>query len=198
MEFGDILKILRTEKNMNQSDLATLLSVDRSTVGKWESNSSNPDFSKLKMIAATFDVSTDFLLGVNRQPNTSHTLDQNEELIVLTINRVMSCSRNKLFSINETQAIEEHLAELLLRYKMLINAAADSKMGLRKFTYAYQQYNSERESPLSDSEIKELYFKQNLDRELSLLQIYIDFLPTQLTMYASSNETITKTDTEEL
>jgi len=63
MTFGDILKILRKNKKMTQSDLAKELNVDRSTIGKWENDSSTPDFQKLLKIAAFFDVETDFLLG---------------------------------------------------------------------------------------------------------------------------------------
>lgn len=63
MTFGDILKILRKNKKMTQSDLAKQLNVDRSTIGKWENDSSTPDFQKLLKIASFFDVETDFLLG---------------------------------------------------------------------------------------------------------------------------------------
>lgn len=65
MEFGDILKKLRKEHNESQNDIAKFLNVDRTTVGKWENNSSEPDTIKMKMLAKHYNVSMDYLLGYN-------------------------------------------------------------------------------------------------------------------------------------
>ncbi len=85
MSFGEKLKKLRESKDIKQEDLSKMLNVDRSTVGKWENNTSKPDFEKLLKISKYFEVSTDFLLGVE-QKNTqdeqiSKALIDDDELI---------------------------------------------------------------------------------------------------------------------
>lgn len=70
MSFGKILKKLREEKDFKQEELARIFNVDRSTLGKWESDSSRPDYNKLNKIADYFQVTTDYLLGRTDDPNT--------------------------------------------------------------------------------------------------------------------------------
>lgn len=72
MIFGDILKALREDKDLNQGELAKYMNVDRSTVGKWESNSSKPDYEKLIRLADYFNVTTDYLLGRTDRPNNNN------------------------------------------------------------------------------------------------------------------------------
>jgi transcriptional regulator with XRE-family HTH domain len=67
--FGKILRSLREEKQLNQETLAKIFNVDRSTLGKWESDSSRPDYTKLAKIADYFQVTTDFLLGRTDEPS---------------------------------------------------------------------------------------------------------------------------------
>ncbi len=60
---GDILKELRSKKNLYQQDLADILSVSKSTVAMWETNKREPDLLMLKKIANFFEVSIDYLLS---------------------------------------------------------------------------------------------------------------------------------------
>ena len=59
----DRLKILRAEKGLAQKDMASFLKIDRTTYVKYESGSSEPNFSTLSKLAEFFDVSVDYLLG---------------------------------------------------------------------------------------------------------------------------------------
>lgn len=63
MELGRKLKELRASKKLNQSDLAGLLKVERSTYGKYETGDSSPDFEKLIKLANYYKVSIDDLFG---------------------------------------------------------------------------------------------------------------------------------------
>lgn len=65
MSLGKTLKELRLSKKLNQSDLAKLLNIDRTTYGKYETGDSSPDYDKLLTLADFFGVSTDYLLGRN-------------------------------------------------------------------------------------------------------------------------------------
>jgi transcriptional regulator with XRE-family HTH domain len=68
--FGKTLKRLRENKELKQEELAKIFNVERSTLGKWENDSSKPDYSKLNKIADYFNVTTDYLLGRTDDPNT--------------------------------------------------------------------------------------------------------------------------------
>lgn len=67
MSLGEKLKSLRTSKKMSQQDVASLLGIERSTYGKYETGDSSPDYGKLVKLAAFFNVTTDYLLGVNKE-----------------------------------------------------------------------------------------------------------------------------------
>lgn len=62
---GDVLKFLREQKNVTQGELAEVLNVTRTTVSHYESNLNEPSLETLITIANFFEVTTDFLLGVN-------------------------------------------------------------------------------------------------------------------------------------
>ncbi|WP_084247019.1 helix-turn-helix domain-containing protein [Rummeliibacillus stabekisii] len=63
MMFAQVLKILRKNKNLTQSDMANMLGITRQGYAKYENEESQPDFNTLKKIADYFDVSIDYLLG---------------------------------------------------------------------------------------------------------------------------------------
>ena len=59
------LKQLRTDKGINQIQLAEEMSVTQGTVGKWETGKRVPDAQMLRKLAAYFDITVDYLLGSN-------------------------------------------------------------------------------------------------------------------------------------
>ena len=62
---GETIKSLREQKSMTQAVLAKRLSITRSSVNAWEMGISVPSTQSLTELAEIFDVSTDFLLGLN-------------------------------------------------------------------------------------------------------------------------------------
>lgn len=63
MEFKDVFKELRLKKELKQGDIASILGIDRSTIGKWEQGINKPTIDVLLVVADYFDVTTDYLLG---------------------------------------------------------------------------------------------------------------------------------------
>ena len=61
--FGQRLHLLREEKNMVQKEIADLLDVSQSTIGKYESDQRTPTPDAIIKLAIFFEVSTDYLLG---------------------------------------------------------------------------------------------------------------------------------------
>lgn len=65
MQIGIIIKKLRKEKDITQEQLAEYLGISSRAVSQWECGKTMPDISQLPVIANIFNVTTDYLLGVN-------------------------------------------------------------------------------------------------------------------------------------
>lgn len=65
MEFKDRLKALRKEKQITQVKLGEMLNYGYTAIANYESGRNQPSISDLLKIAQIFNVSMDYLLGVN-------------------------------------------------------------------------------------------------------------------------------------
>ena len=74
VDFGMRLKNLRKQNNLTQVELARKINVTKSVVSAYENNLRLPSFGTLIAISKAFNVSTDFLLGVDNAEN-KHTID---------------------------------------------------------------------------------------------------------------------------
>lgn len=63
MDFANRFKELRKLNKLSQNEIAEKYNIDRTTVGKWESNISTPNVEIIKDLAKYFNVTTDYLLG---------------------------------------------------------------------------------------------------------------------------------------
>ncbi len=62
--FGEKLKELRIEKGLTQKQLAEQINSAQSAIYYWESNKQEPTISALKKLCTFFNVSADYLLGL--------------------------------------------------------------------------------------------------------------------------------------
>lgn len=62
--FCERFKELRKTKNLSQKQLAEILKTTNSSICDWECGRSQPDFETLVRIAEFFEVSADYLLGL--------------------------------------------------------------------------------------------------------------------------------------
>lgn len=69
MTLGERIKQLRKEKGMTQEELAKTLGVIRGTLSVWEIDKAEPDNKTLGKIADYFDVTIDYLLGRDTEPD---------------------------------------------------------------------------------------------------------------------------------
>lgn len=65
--FGEIIKNLRTARNLNQVQLANVLDVSKQTISNWENNNILPSIEMLIRISRYFSVSTDYLLELDNR-----------------------------------------------------------------------------------------------------------------------------------
>ena len=64
--FGEKIKELRKMRGLTQPELAKELKVSNGMISNWENNVNEPGLSHIKNIAIFFDVSADFIVGINK------------------------------------------------------------------------------------------------------------------------------------
>jgi len=63
-KFAEKLKELRKEMALTQKELADKLGFERTTVSGWEQERKEPNYDTLIMLAKFFNVTVDYLLGL--------------------------------------------------------------------------------------------------------------------------------------
>lgn len=77
------IKHLREKNNLTQSALAKKLNVTRSSVNAWEMGISVPSTALLVELAKLFQVSTDYLLGLEHKASLDISSLNEEEILIL-------------------------------------------------------------------------------------------------------------------
>jgi len=82
MQYGDILRKLRSSKGLSQKELTDRLQINRSTYARYETSSTQPDFETLAKLSDFYDVSVDYILGreEKKSPSWSHEAEFEEFL----------------------------------------------------------------------------------------------------------------------
>ncbi len=119
MEFGSILRQLRIEAGLTQSDLADELNVTNQAISKWERGDNYPEITLLPRLASRFQVSVDMLLG-NERPLSSDELrvlfDKCQDLLASgMIEKAISLTQEAVDRDNRNQELKLALAELLVQ-----------------------------------------------------------------------------------
>ena len=63
MTIGEKIKHIRKQLGLSQAQFAQQIHISRSAIAKWENNNGLPDIDNIKMIAQTFSISLDSLIG---------------------------------------------------------------------------------------------------------------------------------------
>lgn len=79
--FGERLLNARKETGKSQQDLAKLVKVHFTNIGKYEREEAMPSADVLNRIAKALDVSPDFLLNGNMDDKAKNTIKDNELLL---------------------------------------------------------------------------------------------------------------------
>lgn len=70
MDLGNKIRELRLKKKYTQEDLANILGTSIQSISRWENEATYPDITLLPLIASTFNVTVDYLLGADFIHNT--------------------------------------------------------------------------------------------------------------------------------
>ncbi len=67
MKFNEILREVRHESGMTQKDVYMVLQVSPNCYASWEQGRTQPDIENIKKLCAIFEVSADYLLGIEEK-----------------------------------------------------------------------------------------------------------------------------------
>lgn len=93
INFGNKLKILRLQDNMTQEQLAQKLNLTKSVISAYETGLRLPSYDVLIRIAKIFNVSTDYLLGLEHKQEVDLSGLSQEEINAL-LNLIKAMKQN--------------------------------------------------------------------------------------------------------
>lgn len=106
VNFGEVLKKLRSERGITQEKLAADLDIPESTIRRLEISNSIPRKERLNQIAKYFGVSTDVLLGIDIEYKQQ---DENVDYKMKEIDRLVR-KITKDMGVEATEAFLKQLA----------------------------------------------------------------------------------------
>ena len=68
--YNDVLKALREDKDMTQTQLGKIFNLTQRQISTYETGRNEPPYNVLKQYATYFKVSTDYILGLTKDPTT--------------------------------------------------------------------------------------------------------------------------------
>lgn len=84
MSLGEKIKTLRTAKKMSQKELAERIGIAKSVISFYESGDRFPSYDVLIKIARIFNVTTDYLLDVERERTVNVSGLSEEDIAAVT------------------------------------------------------------------------------------------------------------------
>lgn len=116
--FGDKLKMLRKKENKTQSEVADAVGTTQQTLRRYEREERTPDIIILRKIAKYFNVSTDYLLGVNgaiedntEEHNAYEYSEDDEYNKIVKEDKNMNIKRGEIYYVNKMPVVgAEHEA----------------------------------------------------------------------------------------
>ena len=111
-DFGEILREQRKLKGWTQSQLATKLKLDTSTINKYESNTVSPKFETVRDLSNIFNVSTDVFYGSEPRETVS-TFNLSESQVKI-LNNLATSFRNKEIKKNLSSEQYELIGQIVV------------------------------------------------------------------------------------
>lgn len=87
MDIGERIRELRKEQGISQPELAKIIGVANSVISNWETGTNFPRGDYVALLAKTFNVTTDYLLGnedefgTSTNPKQEHYTKDEQQLI---------------------------------------------------------------------------------------------------------------------
>lgn len=182
LETGNIIRTLRVGAGLTQKQLGDLCGMADSAIRRYESGSGNPTEKTLQRIANALNVPVEALLS--KKTETQHYADLDD----MYYKGVIKWSEDQLFSAEESAAIKMHFAELLLRYKQMVEGIVNCKINNSELFDSKEILLRNENAPLSAQEILKFHLAQKIEKELSYLKSWIDTAPMYFSSAVFKNE----------
>lgn len=95
VDFGNTLKELRQKAGLTQKQLADKMGITASVVSYYELSERNPSPEVLVKLASIFHVTTDFLLGIQKNPGESLDISGLDKDEIELLQHTITLLRNK-------------------------------------------------------------------------------------------------------
>lgn len=145
--FSDLLKSLREQRHISQTQLAKEIEVSAGNISDWETGRSKPGYVALSALARFFEVSADYLLELDSSP-----VKTGIDLTGYKVSHGLSCDGSPL---------EAEEADLIAMYRLLPSHVREDmfdqlhclyrKYAERKSESIYWTYAAEKAMPTSVS-----------------------------------------------
>ena len=169
MSIGTTIKQLRQAQDITQEQLADILGITSRAVSQWETDRTVPDISQLPALANFFDVSTDFLLGVD--------IRRKEEEVDKIIKQV-----NKFQEQGDQESTAKYLREQLKTYPNEPGLLTELAFALRNYYFVQGKADTEKLKKEKSNEIIALceralkYYKPTDDNSFAKQQLIIHYI----------------------
>ena len=117
-DFGAILQKLRKERGMTQEQLAAKIDRESSIISRYEKNLQSPTFETVRAFASIFNVSMDYLSGMEKTASLSFyglTADQSQLLRELADNfRESNNTFSKKMTADQYELLGRIVAQMMI------------------------------------------------------------------------------------
>ena len=106
------IKELRESHNILQSELARVLKVNQGSISNWENHKSSPNEKNLIDIANFFNVSVDYILGLNFDSdhfNFNPDLNDDEKELLFIYRNISAKDKRAVLSVIRTYEYKLHM-----------------------------------------------------------------------------------------
>lgn len=186
--YGERIKRERKLLGLTQEELANEvnkmfgLKINKGMVSKWENQKDDPSLVNTRYLSQFFNVTTSYLLGDTEIRNgtketTDSTCNSNMESIVAPFIELINMSEMRIIQ-GKNNIVKEHMSGLLTRYKKLLERYCHAQLKWDKDKGSFEKYYKEKENPLTDEQIKELYLSYELKKYIDETTDWLNALPS--------------------
>lgn len=159
-----------------QADLYRYMNVSSATVSDWCNGKKLPRMDKIQSICNWLGLEKSDLL-TPKSPEHSNEYLRVTDLSNMYYNSIMHWSEELGLSEHQTCILRAHFSDLLLQYKNLIEKFSYVNINWKQEGDLFIQFYKNRDQNQTLSEIKELYLRQELKKELKNLEDWIKAFP---------------------
>lgn len=115
-DLGELIKALRAERGYSQAKLAEKLNKSKSTISKYESNQKMPPLETLIDISLLFNVSLDYLAGIEKGKSFPISGLTHEQIEIINTLIIEFRNKKKYSPVSLTKRQLELINEIIIEF----------------------------------------------------------------------------------